>query len=215
MSLVILLMGISCKDKPQPDKEVPAPEVEAIKSLPPEYKEIAAFMDLEVADSTQIETILNFKALMGKDSVIPSDASQNLRYYKNIMKNGTASSFPIFEMKDTNFTLILFKGKGYVGAIWAKVLIDKATGKTIKVRFGHKMESEGYGSGIVSSSFGDQFSDKQLLFEDNTFGLIQNGKEVIKGASMVDGVSGATITSSAVVEMLNEGLKNYEKYLAR
>lgn len=213
MSLLILLLGYSCKEKPQAVKEVPAPEVKAVKSLSPVYKEIAAFMDLEVSDSTQIDTILAFKALMGKDSVVSSDASQNLRYYKDIMNKGKASALPIFEVKDSDLTLILFTGKGYVGALWAKVLVDKATGKTIKVRFGHKMESEGYGSGIVSSSFGDQFSDKQLLFEDNTFGLIQNGKAVIKGITMVDGISGATITSSAAVKMLNEGLKNFESYL--
>jgi len=214
MSLVILLLGNSCKDKPQPEKKAQEPQVESVKSLSPVYKEIAAFMDLEVSDSTQIEQVLDFKALMGEGEVVTSDATQNLSFYKAIMKNGKAASLPIFEAVGSDMTLLIFTGKGYIGTLWAKVLIDKATGKTIKVRFGHKMESEGYGNGIVSSAFGDQFSNKQISFEENSFGLNQNGKLAIKGITEIDGVSGATITSSAVVEMLNDGLKNYKTYLS-
>ena len=35
----------------------------------------------------------------------------------------------------------------------------------------------------------------------------------MKGNHEIDGLSGATITSKAVVEMMNEGLKSYATYL--
>ena len=216
LSLVLLLLGSSCKDKPQAAETAPAPEpeVEMVKSLSPVYKEIANFMGLEVSDSTQIESVLNFKALIRKDSVITSDAMQNLEFYKGITKDGKAKAQPIFEVKGSDLCLLLFTGKGYVGSVWARVLVDRSTGKIVKVRFGHKMESEGYGDGIVGSAFGDQFGDKQISEEGNTFGLIQNGNPVIQGSTMVDGVSGATGTSTAVIQMLNDGLMQYGTYLS-
>ena len=210
LSLVILLLGSSCKEKKnQTVESTPVPEVEKVQILSPVYKEIARFMDLEVSDSTQIESVLNFKAIMGADSVVSTDAAQNLKFYKDITNNGKAPAMPVFEIKGSDLSLVLFTGKGYVGPVWAKVLVDKSTGKTVKVRFSHKLESEGYGNGIVSSAFGDQFSDQKISTEENTFGLVQSGVTVIEGTVLVDGVSGATATSSAVVQMLNEGLKKY------
>lgn len=131
------------------------------------------------------------------------------------MKNGKAKALPIFEVKGSDVSLLLFTGKGYVGAVWARVLINKSTRKIVKVRLGHKMESEGYGDGIVSSAFGDQFGGKKIIFKGNTYGLNQSGTSIIEGSAIVDGVSGATATSTAAVQMLNEGLKQYETYLDR
>ena len=215
ISLIVLILGSSCKDKPQSNvtPPTPEPEVEMVQSLSPVYKEIARFMDLEVSDSTQIDTVLSFKALMGKDSVVSSDAGQNLKFYKDITNKGKAAALPIFEVKDTDLSLLLFTGKGYVGAVWARVLIDRSTGKTVKVRFGHKLESDGYGDGIVRSAFGDQFGNKQIYFDGTTFGLTQSGNPLIEGSAMIDGISGATMTSTAVVQMLNDGLKQYRIYL--
>ena len=216
LSLLFLILGSSCKEKQQATEtsSTPEPEVALAKSLSPVYKEIANFMGLEVSDSTQIETILSFKVLMGMDSVVTSDATQNMTFYKAITKNGKATGLPIFEAKDTDLSLLLITGKGYVGPLWARVLVNTNTGKIVKVRFGHKMESEGYGNGIVSSAFGDQFGDIPISFEDNTFGLVQSGNTVIQGNAMVDGVTGATATSTGVVEMLNDGFKKYRTYLA-
>lgn len=211
---MMLIMGISCKEKAKSAEPTPPPEIEKmVQSLSPAYKEIVRFMELEVSDSTDMNTILNFMVLMENDEIQASDADQNLKLYKGIMKNGKAASLPIFEAKDSDLSLLVFTGKGYLGPVWARVLIDKNTGKTVKVSFGHQMESEGYGNGIVSSAFGDQFSEKQFSSGDNAFGLMQNGKSVIQGTSMVDGVSGATITSSAAVQMLNDGLKKYSSNL--
>ncbi|MCX2720756.1 FMN-binding protein [Lentiprolixibacter aurantiacus] len=211
--LMIILSVASCKDKPNKEEPAAVPEAEVIKSLDPAFAEIARFMDFKVSDSTLTDTLFNYKAVMGEEGVIASDAEQNLKFYKGIMKNGKASALPIFEDKGSDRSLLLFTGKGYLGPIWARILIDKGTGTILKVRFGHEMESEGYGNGIMSSAFGDQFSNQEILSEGNVFGLNQNGKAVIQGAYMVDGVSGATITSSAVVQMLNDGLKKYESYL--
>jgi Na+-transporting NADH:ubiquinone oxidoreductase subunit C len=211
--LIVLLLAGSCKDTTQKEAPTPVQEVEAVKTLDPVFKEIGRFMGLEVTDSTRIDSVFSFRAITEEEGLVSSDAAQNLKSYKAIMRNGKATSLPVFEAKETNLSLLVFTGKGYIGTLWVSVLIDKNTGKTVRVRFGHQMESEGYGNGIMSSAFGDQFMDKQIASGDNTFGLMQNGKPAIEGANMVDGISGATVTSSAAVQMLNDGLKQYSSYL--
>lgn len=212
VSMVVL--GYSCKDKPQPAKPEPKPVAKTVEKLSPAYQEIASFMGLEASDTTQIENLLDFKVFTDGDSIVGSNAAENLKYYKDIFKKGTAAALPIFEAKESDLTLLLFAGRGYVGAIWAEVLIDRSTGKTVKVRFGHKMESEGYGDGMVAPEFEEQFANKDITFSTNTFALAQNGTTMVEGASQVDGVSGATATSTAVVQMLNTSLQKLQGYLS-
>lgn len=67
-------------------------------------------------------------------------------------------------------------------------------------------ESEGYGAEINQEAFENQFIGKAIYGDSNSFGLNQAGRTIIEGYTMVDGLSGATITSKAAVEMINNGL---------
>ena len=107
----------------------------------------------------------------------------------------------------------MVKGKGFGGPIWAMLLIDAKTLEILKIKFSHKAESEGYGAGIVRTSFQNQFKGKIVKISSaNTFGLQGHGEETYYP---IDGISGATVTNMAVVNMLNEGLKGYAEYFAQ
>ena len=82
-----------------------------------------------------------------------------------------------------------------------------------KITFGHQAESEGYGAGITYASFEEQFVGAKIDFSVNTYALQQRGNELVSGKNNVDGISGATTTSLAVVTMLNEGLVRYKPFL--
>ena len=209
-----LFLSISCKDKPEPVKSNSAPEEDITQSLAPQYKEIAEFMGLSVSDTTDIQKMFVFKALYTEDSLVNSDATQNLKYYKGIVKNGKATALPLFESKEEDLTLTLFTERGYVGSIWAEVLFQKNPRKVLKVRFGHQMESEGYGSAITEAAFQDQFIDRGFIFDGNSFSLNQDNNILIEGESEIDGVSGATSTSTTVLEMMNGGFINLKTYFS-
>ena len=203
-----LLLSVSCKEKPEPEKTKSAAVEEITQSLAPQYKEVATFMGLSITDTTDMDKLLVFKALYPADSLVSSTAADNLKFYKGITRNGKASALPIFESRDKDLSMVLFTKRGYVGSIWAEVLFQQNPLKILKVRFDHQMESEGYGSAIVESAFEDQFTDREIIFDGNSFALHQNDKILIEGESAIDGIAGATSTSTTVIEMMNNGFKN-------
>lgn len=97
-------------------------------------------------------------------------------------------------------------GKGLWGAIWGYVIVAE-DGSTIKgVTFAHKSETPGLGANITEERFTSQFVGKQLRDLDGNFTsvrVLKKGKspEVAK-ANRVDAISGATLTSKGVDEML-------------
>ena len=215
LSLLFVLgmfFTLSCKEKSEPAEAKTAPVEEIAESQSLQYEEIAAFMGLTISDDTDINKLLVFKALYPNDSLVNSDAEQNLKFYKGIVKNGKARALPVFESRQTGQSLVLFTKRAYVGSIWAEVLIQKDPRKILKVRFGHQMESEGYGAAITEADFEDQFIDREIIFDGNSFSLNQDNNILIEGESAIDGISGATSTSTTVIEMMNGGFINLSPY---
>lgn len=86
--------------------------------------------------------------------------------------------------------------KGYKGPVWVDVAFD-TTGKILSLSVGNEkfQETDGVGTQVLEATFTDQFIGKQapVALED------------------VDTITGATVSSTAVVNAIN---KAYEKYLA-
>ncbi len=106
-------------------------------------------------------------------------------------------------------------GAGLWGPIWGYVSI-RDDGRTIYgSNFDHKGETPGLGAEISTPIFEDLFPGKTITDEQGNF----KGITVYKGGSQttdphgVDGISGGTITSQGVDEMLKRLLAVYDKYL--
>ena len=63
------------------------------------------------------------------------------------------------------------------------------------------------------SPFEDEFIGTKINLDKNTFTLQKNMENTIDDGVIIDGISGATITSEAAIKMVNEGLKKYKGYL--
>lgn len=187
-------------------------EVEKKVKVPKTLMEIVQFADLDLTDSTAIEALFQYKQIDKNGVVQPISEEEAISTYKELLKAGTAQTLPIFEVKGTNEAVIFITGKGYLGAIWAKLLVDNTSLEVKKIEFGHKSESEGYGDAITYTSFEEQFIGTTIELTNNTFGLMQNGQNILEGKTTIDGLSGATLTSQAVIEMINAGLSAYENY---
>lgn len=97
-------------------------------------------------------------------------------------------------------------GKGLWGPIWGYVVVAE-DGSTIKgVTFAHKSETPGLGANITEERFTSQFVGKQLRDMDGNFTsvrVLKKGKSPeVAEANRVDAISGATLTSKGVDEML-------------
>lgn len=105
-------------------------------------------------------------------------------------------------------------GKGLWGPIWGYVVLAE-DGNTIKgVTFDHKSETPGLGAKITEESFAKSFVGKKLYDENGRFvsvTLNPKGRSATRAPKhCVDAISGATITSKGVEQMLYNCLKEAE-----
>lgn len=209
---ILLISFWNCKQKVE--KAIPEPVSETVKKQEtpiPELKTIAQFMGI-APDSLDMETQLQSWTI-GKNGELDSIGVQEAALlFKKFLTSSKSDLNPIFETKEGNEAMIVMANQGYGGNIRGIFLVDKSTMEIKKVAFEHVAESEGYGAAIAFSTFEDQFVGSKINWDENTFGLNQNDRTLIKGDKVVDGISGATITSRLTVEMVNDGLKKYKSF---
>ncbi len=108
-------------------------------------------------------------------------------------------------------TAIRLDGKGLWGPIWGYAVVSE-DGQTLKgVSFDHKSETPGLGAKITEEVFVKAFEGKKLYDSKGNFVSVRVLKPGTNGdvaeENRVDAISGATITSRGVDEMLGN-LKN-------
>ena len=108
----------------------------------------------------------------------------------------------------TNGIAIRLDGKGLWGPIWGYAVLTE-DGTTVKgVAFDHKSETPGLGAKITEEDFMKSFEGKRLYDKNGNFvsvRVLKAGKEPeIAEENRVDAISGATITSRGVDEMMRQ-----------
>lgn len=110
-------------------------------------------------------------------------------------------------------------GMGLWGAIWGYVAVN-ADGNTIYgAYFNHDSETAGLGAEIKDSkAWQDKFGangGKKIYAADGTVALkVVKSSELKNPESEVDGITGATLTSNGVSDMLQDGFKKYKNLLS-
>jgi len=105
-------------------------------------------------------------------------------------------------------------GKGLWGPIWGNICLDEDM-RTIKgASFDHKSETPGLGAEIKQNFFikgwiGEEIADEDMNFQK--FEVVKDASGSTK-ESKVDGITGGTITSKGVEEMVNRCLLPYVAY---
>lgn len=116
----------------------------------------------------------------------------------------------IFKGEQGNVYLMSMRGNGLWDKIWGYIALE-ADGNTVSgAAFGHISETPGLGAEIKDNPlFAKQFEGKHL-FKGNDFvsiALVKGGVRDIN--HQVDAISGATITSNGVTDMLKKGITPY------
>ncbi len=146
----------------------------------------------------------------------------NLDLKKELYKKSKGLEFNIpllvAETNGIKTYIIPLRGTGLWGAIWGNIALKENFSSIVGVTFGHKGETPGLGAEIDTKIFQAQFVGKEL-FKDGKFQSVT----VIKGGVKtwptdmqeygVDAISGGTITSNAVSEMLADCLENYVPFI--
>ena len=132
-------------------------------------------------------------------------------------KSGGQKNFPIFiyESEGSKKYIIPLVGKGLWGPIWGYIALESDKNTVAGASFDHKGETPGLGAEVNQGWFQEPFVGKKIFDESGDYQSIR----VIKGGAPegdkhgVDAISGGTITSNGVTEMLVRTLKIYEPYL--
>lgn len=111
--------------------------------------------------------------------------------------------------------IVPVRGNGLWGEIWGYVALNDDLSTIYGIVFDHESETPGLGAEITAPAFCKQFEGK-TIFE----GAQLTSVAVVKGGAhpddphAVDAISGGTITSNGVQDMLQRSLERYSAYFS-
>ena len=167
--------------------------------------------NVEAKYSTYIksEIVLNNKGEEVEGSAFDVDLG------KESKKDVNTQLLPLFisEVDGATRYIIPLRGKGLWGPIWGVIALEDDVNKVYGAVFDHEKETPGLGAEINTPMFQEPFAGK-TIFEGEVFTPIKVIKGGPKEGDMhaVDGISGGTITSNGVSDMLSERLNMYLPY---
>lgn len=127
--------------------------------------------------------------------------------------------YPLFVYNEDGekYYILSIRGNGLWDEIWGNVALKGDLATIAGVSFDHKGETPGLGAEITDNpKFAKQFQDNRIYDYNGQYTSVI----VRKGGARdpvyeVDGISGATVTSDGVTEMLNRGIGAYRPYLEK
>lgn len=162
------------------------------------------------------QLVLNIKGEVVDSGLAAFDIDLKKEMDKARIGQADKQLFPLFICNKNGKSkfIIPVRGKGLWGPIWGYIALDEDMNTVYGISFGHKSETPGLGAEIETENFQKQFVGKKILDGSGNFTSIK----VVKGGAdpgnthEVDAVSGATVTSNGVTEMLRRTLANYIPY---
>ena len=168
------------------------------------------------ADVLYTKYITDSYVINNKGEKIEGDAF-SMSMKKELTKSLEEMSLPVYEytLDDGGKGVIVpMRGKGLGGAIWGFISFQEDMNTVVGTTFDHDAETPGLGAKITLKWFQILFKDKKIFDETGKFVSI----ELLKGGKgagnphIVDAISGGTITSNGVDDMLEDCLVLYEPY---
>ena len=124
------------------------------------------------------------------------------------------ASLAFYAWGEPKFVLKL-KGAGLWGGIGGYLALDKDLNTIYGANFNHESETPGLGALIVELPFRQQFEGKHIRNAEGeivSVAVLKAGTTA-EGQEQVDALSGATITSTGVSDMLRTNLGEYAEFL--
>ena len=155
------------------------------------------------------ELVVNNNQL--KEGVVAFDVDMA----KEIKKAPTERDAPLYiaEKDGETFYIIPMRGKGLWGPIWGYIALKGDMNTISGAIFDHKTETPGLGAEISTAIFMDPFAGKKMYNADGEFVSIMVMKGNASGDHEVDGISGGTITSVGVQDMITDCMQSYTTFL--
>jgi len=161
--------------------------------------------------------IVNYE---GERQDVDAQAAFNIDLAKEVRKPLEDRQYPVYEchLDNGEIKFILpVRGKGLWGPIWGYIALNDNKNTIYGATFDHKGETPGLGAEIANDSFQQQFKGKSIFDEDGNLVSIavKKGGVPEDAPHGVDAVSGGTITSQGLEDMLEDYLNGYNAFLKK
>ncbi|MBQ1796203.1 MAG: NADH:ubiquinone reductase (Na(+)-transporting) subunit C [Prevotella sp.] len=192
--VAFLLAFVSSALKPQQDINV---------ALDKKKQVLAA---LNIRDLSDSEAEKKYSEVVKKDEAFALNSSD--------YKEGRLAIYEC-EVDGAKKYVVPVYGMGLWGPIWGYVAVNDDCNTVYGAYFNHDSETAGLGAEIKDSkAWQDKFIGKTIYDANGTPVLkVVKSSEVKNPQSEVDGVTGATLTSNGVSDMLQDGFTKYKDLL--
>ena len=185
----------------------------AIEDYLTESKKVSGLSDEEVA---QIFAQMQQPVLNMQGEVLDGVQAETVDMAQERKKPEAERRLPlyIYEHNGENFYILSVRGKGLWDEIWGNIALKSDANTIAGAAFDHKGETPWLGAEIKDNpAFAKEFEGTKI-YEDGNYVSVKVRKGGAKNRTHeVDAISGATVTSDGVSEMLYRGIKYYQPYL--
>ena len=205
-----VLASVSMALKPRQKRNF---EIEKKKNI---LASVNIVSDATTAEKIYADKILNEYVVNVKGDQVDGDAF-NTDLKKERAKAADEMVLPIFEFKtEAGLKYVLpLRGSGLWGPVWGYVSLNDDMNTIFGANFDHEGETPGLGAEISTTAFEVQFVGKKLFDNSGKLLSILVAKvgEVAPEEHKVDGISGGTITSKGLQNMLLDDFTSYQEFL--
>ena len=188
-------------------------------------KQILSALHIASPDDAQVKDV--YEKYIIQDLLVDAegnivDSAANVAFNVDMKKNVKLAErqLPVMKCKtdDGSIKYVLpVYGAGLWGPIWGYIAVNDDGNTIYGANFSHEGETPGLGARITEQSFQDEFKDKHL-FVDGEFksvAVLKKGQKATDGAEQIDALTGATITSRGVSDMMANCLAPYSAFLKK
>lgn len=136
---------------------------------------------------------------------------------KEVKKKNEERQLPVYEamINGEPKYILPIRGAGLWGALWGYISLNQDKKTIYGAVFDHKGETPGLGAEITQPEFQQQFVGKNIFDGDKLIGIKVKKGGNSSGSHEVDAISGGTITSNGVQDMILDYLECYEQFLRK
>jgi Na+-transporting NADH:ubiquinone oxidoreductase subunit C len=178
-----------------------------------------AYFKEELTVSTDGKVVTRYIIATGEFAVKNGDTRAfdiKLKEEQAKENSGGKGEFPVYvyEKDGEQGYVIPTQGNGLWGAVYANIALADDLSTIVGITFSHDSETPGLGAEIAGEAFRNQFVGKQILDGEGTVVSVAVVKHAdASDAHQVDAISGGTMTSNGVSDMLLADLKRYQSFI--
>lgn len=149
----------------------------------------------------------------GSDGIGVKDPAFQTEFSKTIREKENGQ-FPVFvaDIDGQTKYILGMSGAGLWGPLWGYVSLNQDRSTIFGIDFSHASETPGLGAKITEDWFKEHFKGKHIFME-NSFSPVIVKKNASALPNGVDAISGSTLTSNGVNNMIEHSMEMYKQFL--